>query len=418
MDGQQGSSVVSEDHRLEGDDTLIVIDGAHGEGGGQLVRNSIAYAAIMKQGLRIHNIRLNRSKPGLRPQHVTGIRMAADILGGSLEGAEPEAVTVTYKPPPVVEGTKDQPAYREIIGDTTTAGSICLLLQTSLPCALFAACPTTLILKGGTNADLAPQYDYWEKVFLPTLQEQLQEVDDDDDDAVEPTCVRRGYFPKGGGEVHVEVTPVLASKALPPIVMTDRGEVCELYIRSFVAGRLPVKMAKSMAEIAAQKLHEYLPDIKPQLEVVKEPKAVGSGSGILIVATTTTGCLLAGSSIGKPKKRPEQVAVDAANELVATLEDGGCVDEWLQDQLILFMALANGTSEIITGSLTLHTQTAIWLAEKVVGAKFEVTKLSSTTDDNNNKDQTYGKDGRISGRHRIRCQGVDVRRIAKKTNDT
>ena len=83
----------------------------------------------------------------------------------------------------------------------------------------------------------------------------------------------------------------------------------------------------------------------------------------------------------------------------------------MQDQLILFMALAQGTSTLLTGSLTLHTQTAIEVARHMVpGVTIHVTRV----DEDNGSDVTiinsssadYGKDGRIPGKHLITCQGM------------
>ena len=52
---------------------------------------------------------------------------------------------------------------------------------------------------------------------------------------------------------------------------------------------------------------------------------------------------------------------EAARELVKALENDGCVDEWLQDQVIIFMALADGESALNVGKddLTLHTRSAV-----------------------------------------------------------
>eukprot|EP00540_Astrosyne_radiata_P001863 CAMPEP_0116837300 /NCGR_PEP_ID=MMETSP0418-20121206/8576_1 /TAXON_ID=1158023 /ORGANISM="Astrosyne radiata, Strain 13vi08-1A" /LENGTH=298 /DNA_ID=CAMNT_0004467167 /DNA_START=206 /DNA_END=1102 /DNA_ORIENTATION=- len=290
-------------------------------------------------------------------------------------------------------------------GDTRTAGSICLLLQTALPCALFGRSATTqLILKGGTNATMAPQYDYWEHVFLPTIQSRFGIPTD----TIVPTCIQRGYYPKGKGEVHVSIESLRTSLPLNPLVMKERGDVCRVYIRSFYTGKLPPRLAHGMAHAAQEILQPILgDDVRPRVDIVKEQNAFGNGTGILIVATTTTGCLLAGSALGSPKKHFKEVGTKAAEELVSTLHDGGCVDEWLQDQLVLFMALAGGTSELLTGSLTLHTQTAIGLAEQVCGVKFEITKLEEGNETvTHDEGGVYGKDGRIPGKHLVRCQGI------------
>jgi len=104
----------------------------------------------------------------------------------------------------------------------------------------------------------------------------------------------------------------------------------------------------------------------------------GSGSGIVLWAETDTGCILGGSGLGSKGTDAATVGRDAADELIKAIEGGGCVDEYLQDQIIIFLALAKGRSTVKTGlPLTLHTQTAIWVAEQMTGAKFTVQESES-----------------------------------------
>jgi RNA 3'-terminal phosphate cyclase (ATP) len=509
---------------------ITTIDGSYGEGGGQVLRNAISYATILGKNICIQNIRATRTKPGLRAQHLTGLQLCAAIVSpeadddrASLTGCVLHSQQVSYTPSNSTsiarqnddgddddndeeekeKGEKRQrqrqennnePPYDVFIGDTKTAGSICLLLQAALPVALLArrrqtttttttttaaatTQPLTLILKGGTNASMAPQYDYWERVFLPTLISQtgipLQHI--------QSNVIRRGYFPKGGGEVHIKVSPVTTS--LQPIRLTDRGDISSIHIRSYHTGTISAGMAQLMTNAALQELlinnnndhgsssssstpSLLLNNIIPTVEIVHETAAIGSGYGILIVAETTTGCRLAGSALGtvrfnnnnnrkrrtnnhnnaaylsnnnhdailKQQQQQESakaVGREAAQELVSTLECGGACDEWCQDQLILFMALAQGESELLTGSLTQHTQTAIWLAQRLTNVKFEIQRVIIKDDDNNNEQHhhddaaatttattsnnnnngggggdEYGRDGRIPGKHRIRCTGI------------
>ena len=61
------------------------------------------------------------------------------------------------------------------------------------------------------------------------------------------------------------------------------------------------------------------------------------------------------------------MAEKAVNNLVENIEAGGCVDEHMQDQVIIFMALAQGHSRIRTGPLTLHTETSIHFTQLMTG---------------------------------------------------
>jgi RNA 3'-terminal phosphate cyclase (ATP) len=376
--------------------SLIVIDGSQGEGGGQILRNAATYAAILRKDIRVINIRAGRSKPGLKSQHLTALKLLAEACDGCLEGGEVGSQEIVFKTKASGNGSTNSGSDQKVLtGDIKTAGSICLLLQAAIPFAIFAKSEICWILKGGTNASMAPQYDYWEHLFLPTLRQGFKFPED----AIQPNVVRRGFFPRGGGEVHV-VTKSCPSTPLPPICLKERGEINSIWIRSFHAGKCPKSEAHRMAEAAKNHLESQISKyVTISTSVVYDEPAIASGSGTLIVATTTTGCRFGGSALGSKKTSPHDVGVQAAEELCATLADGGCVDDYLQDQLILYMALANGTSEIVTGSLTLHTQTAIWTAEQLSDARFDVSRLDRG-------DILPDSSGRIAGRHCIRCEGI------------
>lgn len=192
----------------------------------------------------------------------------------------------------------------------------------------------------------------------------------------------------------VRMSPV---KRLDPINLTDRGSVTKIYGRAFVAGVLPLKVAKDMAAAAVRCLRKEIRDLYVSIQPVQEARdqAFGNGSGIIIVAETSTGCLFAGSSLGKRGVNADKVGIEAAEMLLANLRHGGTVDEYLQDQLIIFMALASGISRIKTGPVTLHTQTAIHFAEQLAKAKFTVKKSEEEED--------ASKDTYI-----IECEGVGM----------
>jgi RNA 3'-terminal phosphate cyclase (ATP) len=165
-------------------------------------------------------------------------------------------------------------------------------------------------------------------------------------ESIQATVIRRGFYPRGGGEVLLHTIPL--RHPLPAINLTERGNVVSVLIRSIYAGKCPRKVAEHMATAAKYHLEKNISITDIHVEIKYEEPAVASGSSIIIIATTNTNCRLGGSAVGSPKKAPQDVGVEAAVELCATLSDGGCVDEYLQDQLIVYMALAEGSSEMIT----------------------------------------------------------------------
>jgi RNA 3'-terminal phosphate cyclase (ATP) len=394
------------------------LDGSFGEGGGQILRNAAAFAGLLQKDVVVNNIRAGRKQPGLRAQHVASLRLVADICGGTLTGAEVKSTEIRYVPsaaPHARSSTSTDDAgsaaaaQMTFKGEIGTAGSICLLLQASLPCVLFSGRALTLDLRGGTNATLAPQYDYWEHVFLPSLTSGFGL----DIGRVSAFVKRRGYFPKGGGQVVVTVDRASPTQKLRPMHRVDRGHVVSVFVRAFHAGSIPQPFAQEMADRARDYVQRHLAsagdaDTTPQwrVEVASESRAVGTACGILLVATTSTGCVLGGSALGHPKQSAQETGHLAARELCSALDDGGCVDDWLQDQLILYMALADGASTLLTGSLTLHTRTAIWVAEELTGATFEVERVGSDSATHQRTEGAADAEGRIPGMHMIRCHGI------------
>lgn len=164
-----------------------------------------------------------------------------------------------------------------------------------------------------------------------------------------------------------------------PLYLTDPGNLTQVKGYSYVAGNIPLSIAERMASQATKRIKSSFPGVAVDIKRVHEDKAVGSGTGIILWGETSTGCIFGGSSLGKRGVSAEEVALSAANQLVEDVSSGGCVDRHLQDQLIVFMALAEGRSRLKTGPLTLHTETAIHLTEIMTGIKFQVTPNGDDT---------------------------------------
>lgn len=350
------------------------IDGSSMEGGGQILRNSISLSAMLNKPVRIVNIRAGREKPGLQAQHLCGILLVRDMFRATLTGGKVQSTEILFS-----SNKGFNPTTRSFIADTQTAGSIGLLIQIALPCITFAPEPVTLTLRGGTNASHAPQIDYTTMVFQPMVAKMGVKFDLD--------IKKRGFYPKGGGLVELKSSPVTE---LQPINLTERGKVIHIKSRSFASGIVPVEVAERISKTAVLKVADFLKDdqsVKYEIDSIKETNetAFGEGAGIIMVATTDKGCIIAGSALGERGKKAEVVGEEAAQDLINNLKHGGCVDEYLQDQLIIFMALAKGTSKLLSGPLSLHTKTTLHFTEHLSGAKFTVTqtKNPSTNEENN-----------------------------------
>ncbi|KAJ7043310.1 RNA 3'-terminal phosphate cyclase domain-containing protein [Mycena alexandri] len=347
----------------------LIIDGSVLEGGGQILRNSISLSALLGKPISIQKVRNGRKPPGLKNQHRTGIELAAEIASARLTGATNGSSTVEFSPGQITPG--------DYAADPVTAGAATLLLQISLPILLFApsAAPSKLTLKGGTNATMAPQIDYIQHIFLPFARRHFglkAEVD----------VLTRGYFPRGGGNVLVTIPPGVPGAKLTAASVLERGAITRIGGIAHLAG-LPTHLGQKMADSALRRLAQngLAPDapvpVPVEIECRRErnDNTPGAGSGIVLWAELAGGGMIGGSAVGNKKKDAVTVGEEAADELIKGLEAGGCVDEWLEDQIIILMALAEGTSEVRCGKngLTLHTKTAIWVAEQLTDAKFDLT---------------------------------------------
>jgi len=353
------------------------VDGSLLEGGGQVLRNAMAYSALLAQPLRIFNIRAGRpSGGGLKAQHLKGLHLVEEMSAGKLRDAHIGSRNVEFEAGKGDLSQLQNPRAapdaqgRTVLcfeADTQTAGATGLLLQVGLPVAFFLPNPVCLTLKGGTNATMAPLIDFTTDVFAPLLERAFglkMNID----------LVTRGFFPKGGGVLHVTTEPVAS---LPAINLTHRGHVVKFSGTALVTHRLPVHIAQRMVDVATRVLRRDAgyrsAEVDIRCVVCDEAQApLGDGVSLLLTAHTSTGAVLAASNIGARGLPAETLANSTAEQLLANLDAGGVVDEHTQDQLIIFMALAKGTSTIKTGPLTLHTRTALFWASFFTGAKVQV----------------------------------------------
>lgn len=243
--------------QIESNTEYIVIDGSFMEGGGQILRQSMALSAILKKPIKIINIRANRSTPGLRPQHSLGIDIVQQInkfctynifnisytfnfhFSGILSGNFVKSMEVNYNP-----GIHSY--QTEYSADTKTAGSVCLLAQISIPVLLFSPSASYIVLKGGTNASFAPQMDYCQLVFQPLLQ-RLMGI------KMRIKCHKRGFYPRGGGEVSLQISPI--AKYIPSFTLLERGQFIRVFGIAIVSGH--ESMAEDMINGAMREIRLY-----------------------------------------------------------------------------------------------------------------------------------------------------------------
>ena len=329
---------------------MISIDGSYGEGGGQIIRTSLALSLITGRAFRAYNVRARRSKPGLQRQHLTAVTSAAAVGRAKVEGASAGATEFTFVPGEVSPGE-----YRFSVG---TAGSTMLVLQAVLPPLMLSGAPSLLLFEGGTHNVHAPPFEFIQKTFLPLIGRMGP--------TVTAELQRYGFYPPGGGRFSVYVEPAASLRRLD---LVERGAVLSQRARALCVN-LPAAIGERELTVVSEQLG-WVPD---QLDLEESDDAVSPGN-VLTIEIESEGLTEVFTGMGQRGVRAEQVAAEVIKEVRRYLEIGAPVGEHLADQLLIPMALAGGGS-YTTGPLTLHTTTNIEVIKKFLAVDVRTTQLT------------------------------------------
>lgn len=335
---------------------MRTIDGSHGEGGGQLTRMACALAALTQTPLRLINVRARRDPPGLAPQHLAAVKAVATLCGAATEGLTLRAQEFIFRPGPIRAGD-----YRFDVG---TAGSITLVLQALLPVALRAPAATNLRITGGSDVRAAPPLDYFRFVLLPLLARL----------GVRATLeVRhRGYYPRGGGDVLLQVEP----GPLQGLALDAPGTVEEIGGAVHVAN-LPAHILERMAGTARRLLARFGPE-SIAVDLLGPDRAVGPG-GACVLWARCAHTVLGGSEVAQRGIPAEEIAARAAGQLAAELDAGVSLDLHAADQILIYLALAGVPSRFVAREFSSHTATTAWLLERFLPVRVTGTAEGACT---------------------------------------
>jgi RNA 3'-terminal phosphate cyclase (ATP) len=328
---------------------MLTIDGSLGEGGGQVLRTSLALSIVTGTPVRLENIRAGRPKPGLQRQHLTSVNAAAKVSSASVRGAALGSRELTFEPAAIQSGK-----YHFDVG---SAGSVGLVLQTVLPPLLLANGPSKLVLVGGTHNSHAPTFDFLHRSFLPLVNR------------LGPTVLarleRHGFYPRGGGRMIVDIQP---AAELAPLCLDARGDIRRVTATAVIAG-LPRHVAERELKVAQSGL-----DLSPDALVIRElPSDQGPGN-VLSIEIESEHVTEIITSFGCRGVRAEHVAATAVAEAQRYLSANVSVGEYLADQLLLSLALARSGS-FVTLPLSRHSTTNIEVIAKFLAARFAVKEL-------------------------------------------
>jgi RNA 3'-phosphate cyclase len=327
---------------------VIEIDGSYGEGGGQLVRTAVALSALTGKPLRLSNVRAGRARPGLAAQHLAAVRAVAAACDARCEGLELRAGGFTFEP-------RARPAGGELRVDVGTAGSVTLVLQALLPVLLSASADSRVAVRGGTDVRQAPSWDYFAGVLLRVLARMQVRA--------RASIRHRGYYPRGGGEVVLEVEP----GAPAPLDLRRHALSWRIGGEAHVAN-LPLSVAERMRDAALAALGH---GAAIGARALGREEAWGTGGAITLWAESDAG-LLGASRIAERGVRAETLGEAVGGELVADMAAGASLDAHAADQVLVYTAMAPGESSFTARAVSSHARTAMWLISQFLPARFAV----------------------------------------------
>jgi RNA 3'-terminal phosphate cyclase (ATP) len=329
---------------------MIDIDGSVGEGGGQILRTSLALAMCTGQAFTLVRIRARRAKPGLMRQHLTCVQAAAAVSGAAVRGAEPGSCTLVFEPGPVRAG--------EYAFNVGTAGSCTLVLQTVWPALMLAEGPSRLKLGGGTHNPMAPPFHFLERCYAPLLHRLGARS--------ELTLRRLGFYPAGGGEIDVTVHPAAAT--LAPFDLLERGNAVEAFAEC-LAPALPAGVARRELDHLAKTL-AWAPE---QLRTPVVRQNEGPGNALMATLAHEHVCELF-TQFGEKGVSSEQVAQALVREIRAYEGSVAALGPHLADQWALPLALAvwrrGGSAAYTCTELTGHATTNFAVIERFLPVRF------------------------------------------------
>jgi RNA 3'-terminal phosphate cyclase (ATP) len=327
---------------------MIRIDGAAGEGGGQVLRSALALSMATGQGFRVDNIRAGRKRPGLMRHHLTAVRAAQTLCSARVEGMEIGSKQVVFEPGAVIAGD-----HTFSIG---TAGSTTLVLQTVLPALLTAPAPSRLVLEGGTHNPLAPPFEFLAGAYVPLLNRLGPRI--------EVRLEKYGFAPAGGGRIVAEIEPA----PLRGFELLERGELLSKRATALVSN-LPRHVGERELRHVASATGWDAAAFE-----LREVDSPGPGN-VLLVELESEQVTEVLASFGEHGVRAEAVADRLVRELRRYLKAGVPVGEHLADQLLLPLALA-GSGAYSTLPLSRHATTQLDLVRAFLDVPIEVKRVT------------------------------------------
>lgn len=298
--------------------------------------------------MEIDNIRSNRPTPGMRPQHHTAISCIKSLCNGTVEGLSIGSSKLTFSPGEIQPGE-----YKFDIG---TAGSITLVYQACILSSLKTTKPITIKLTGGTDVKWAPSWDYFTHVFLPLIEMMGVETD--------AQLIKRGYYPKGGGEAVLTLHPI---KKLKPLRI-EENQVFDKIEGIVHIANLPDHIGKRIKHAVIKTALKN--NVQPFIQIDKTI-SFSPGTGITLWSQSDQS-IIGSTFLGERGITSETIGENATSQLINEINNGATIDKYAIDQILPYMVLAEDEQECLIRELSNHTQTNMWLLKKFFDVEFEL----------------------------------------------
>ena len=322
---------------------FLKINGGHGEGGGQIIRSAITLSCITKQPIHLENIRKNRKNEGLKAQHLTAIQILQKISKADVIGAKIGSTELKFIPGNVEN--------LELIEDVKTAGSISLILQVLIPVVSISQKKLSLIIKGGTDVLWSPSMDYTQHVLKEAYSRMGIEF------SIE--IIKRGYYPKGNGEVKLEVYP----SKIKSLTLSKR-ETNNLKLKCTFS-KISIDVIKEKIEMIKEKISKA--NFNVEIEI-KEEEAIDSGASLLIYSIDKNS-IIGIDGLFDHKKQNFDLDFEKFNNSLG-------VDESLADMLVVPASLGINKTVFQVKEITKHLETNLFVTSKITGCKYGIGKTS------------------------------------------
>jgi len=330
----------------------LQIDGNYGEGGGQILRTTLSLSCILKKPVEIVNIRKGRRIPGLQPQHLTSVTACKRISAAEVEGDQLQSVSLKFSPQETVGGEFSF----DVAEKKRSAGSTSLILQTLFLPLSYCEGGSKIRVLGGTHVPWSPPFQYLREIFAPMVTKLGC--------GIELEISKWGWYPRGGGEVSCTIQPAAKFSAID---LTERGKLLKLSGISAVSN-LPDSIAERQRGQGTKVLKGR--GFSPDIELVQAP-SIGQGTFLFLKAEFENSVAGFGA-LGERSKRAEKVAEEACDEFLKFMQSDAAVDPHLADQLIPYLAVAEGKSTFTVSKITKHLLTNIWVVKQFLPIEISV----------------------------------------------